>query len=110
MRCVGAMYGQGKKNVADLYACRFYVTDAQRNYRESEHETLAISEALLKREDKLLWYPPMWLQIIRPWSSLRCKHRVLQGRQMSWMDYLAQSDFDIGYVKGSLNKILDGSP
>ena len=31
----------------------------------------------------------------------------LTSRQMRWMDYLAWFDFDIRYVKGLLNKVVD---
>jgi hypothetical protein len=55
---VGAMYGQGETwqtcRPAGFMSRKF--TDAQRNYRVFEYETLAILEALLKWEDKLLGY------------------------------------------------------
>ena len=75
-----------------------------------EHETLAISEALLKREDKLSWYHIHVVTDHKALEFFKMQTQSLTSRQMRWMDYLAQSDFGIGYVKGSLNKILDGSP
>jgi hypothetical protein len=52
----GAMYGQGPKwqtcRPAGFLSKKF--SDAQRNYRTFEHETIAILEALLKWEDKLI--------------------------------------------------------
>jgi hypothetical protein len=55
---VGAMYGQGKTwqtcRPAGFMSKKF--TAAQHNYRVFEQETLAILEALLKWEDKLIGY------------------------------------------------------
>lgn len=31
----------------------------------------------------------------------------LSSRQTRWMEYLARFDFDIRYVKGTLNKVVD---
>jgi len=31
----------------------------------------------------------------------------LTARQMRWIDYLARFDFDIRYIKGTLNKVAD---
>jgi len=56
---VGALYRQGE----DWKTCRpagfmsKKLTDTQHNYRMFERETLAILEALLKWEDKLLRFP-----------------------------------------------------
>jgi hypothetical protein len=55
---VGAMYGQGPTwqtcRPAGFMSRKF--TDTQRNYRTFEHEMIAILEALLKWEDKLIGY------------------------------------------------------
>jgi hypothetical protein len=55
---VGAMYGQGPTwqtcRPAGFMSRKF--TDAQRHYRVFEQETIAILEALLKWEDKLIGY------------------------------------------------------
>jgi hypothetical protein len=53
---IGAMYGQGPDwqncRPAGFLSKKF--SDAQRNYCTFEHETIAILEALLKWEDKLI--------------------------------------------------------
>jgi hypothetical protein len=53
---IGAMYGQGPEwqtcRPAGFLSKKF--SNAQRNYRTFEHETIAILEALLKWEDKLI--------------------------------------------------------
>ena len=55
---IGAMYGQGPKwrtcCPAGFLSKKF--TDAQRHYCTYEQETIAILEALLKWEDKLIGY------------------------------------------------------
>ena len=81
-------------------------TDAQRNYRMYEHETLAILEALLKWEDKLVGYR---IHVVTDHKALEFfkTQTHLTSRQTRWMDYLARFDFDIRYVKGSLNKVAD---
>jgi hypothetical protein len=60
---VEAMYGQGESwqtcRPAGFMSKKF--TDAQQNYCVYKHETLAILEALLKWEDKLLGY---WVHVV----------------------------------------------
>ena len=62
LRCIGIRCGcdvQSRTDVANLQASRFMsrkFTDAQRHYRVFEQETIAILEALLKWEDKLIGY------------------------------------------------------
>jgi hypothetical protein len=81
-------------------------TDTQRNYRVFEQETLAILEALLKWEDKLLGYRVHVVTDHKALEFFKTQLR-LSGRQTRWMEYLARFDFDIRYVKGELNKVAD---
>jgi hypothetical protein len=71
-----------------------------------ELETLAILEALLKWEDKLIGYR---IHIIMGNQALEFfkTQAHLSGCQRRWMDYLSRFDFDITYVKGELNKVAD---
>jgi RNase H-like domain found in reverse transcriptase len=80
--------------------------DAQRNYRVFEHETLAILEALLKWEDKLLGYRIHVVMDHKALEFFKTQSR-LSSRRTRWMEYLARFDFDIRYVKGTLNKVAD---
>jgi hypothetical protein len=104
----GAMYGQGPTwqtcRPAGFMSKKF--TDAQRNYHVFEQETLAILEALLKWEDKLLGYR---IHVVTDHKALEFFKMQLRlsGRQTRWMEYLARFDFDIRYVKGELNKVAD---
>jgi hypothetical protein len=105
---VGAMYGQGPTwqscRPAGFMSRKF--TDAQRNYRTFEHETIAILEALLKWEDKLIGFR---INIVTDHEALRFlqTQRRLSSRQMRWMEYLSRFNYHIHYVKGTLNKVAD---
>jgi len=78
----------------------------QQNYAIHELETLAILEALLKWEDKLIGYD---IRIITNHKALEFfKTQItLTARQRRWMDYMLRFTFDITYIKGELNKVAD---
>ena len=105
---IGAMYGQGptwqKCRPAGFMSKKF--TNAQQNYAVHELETLAILEALLKWEDKLVGYR---LHVITDHKALEFfKTQVsLSHRQRRWTDYMSRFDFDITYIKGEYNKAAD---
>ena len=93
------MYGQGKTwqtcRPAGFISRKF--TDAQHNYRVYKHETLAILEALLKWEDKLVGYHTHVVTDHKALEFFKMQTRLM-SRQTRWMDYLARFDFDIRYV------------
>ncbi len=105
---IGAMYRQGQSwqtcCPAGFMSKKF--TNAQHNYRVHELETLAILEALMKWEDKLVGYR---IHVITDHKALEFfkTQSNLTGRQMRWMDYLSRFDFDITYIKGENNKVAD---
>jgi len=82
------------------------LTDAQHNYRTFERETLAILEALLKWEDKLLAFP---FKIVTDHEALKylSTQQKLLSRQIRWTDYLSRFNAEIVYVKGVENKVAD---
>ncbi len=90
MSGIGAMYGQG----ATWQTCRptgfmsKKFTSAQMNYRVFEMETIAILEALLKWEDKLLGCK---ICIVTDHKALEFfkMQRRLNNRQVWWMEFLA---------------------
>ena len=102
------MYGQGPTwqtcRPAGFMSKKF--TAAQHNYCVFELETLAILEALLKWEDKLLGY---CIHVVTDHKALEffLTQRKLSNRQARWMEYLSRFDFDIRYVKGINNKVAD---
>jgi hypothetical protein len=69
-------------------------------------ETIAILEALLKWEDKLIGNRIHIVTNHRALEFFKTQHR-LSSRQMHWMEYLSRFDYDIQYVKGSSNKVAD---
>ena len=71
-----------------------------------ELKTLAILEALIKWEDKLIGYK---IHVITDHKALEFfkTQSTLTARQRRWMDYMLKFDFDITYVKGELNKVAD---
>ncbi len=105
---VGAMYGQGE----DWTSCRpagfmsKKFTYAQQHYAVHEMEMLAILEALMKWEDKLVGRK---LQVITDHKALEFFKTQLQlsNRQRQWIDYMSRFQFDIMYVKGGYNKVAD---
>jgi hypothetical protein len=105
---VGAMYGQGPTwqncRPAGFMSKKF--TMAQQNYAVHELETLAILEALMKWEDKMIGYD---IHIITDHKALEFfKTQItLTARQRRWMDYMSRFTFDITYIKGELNKVAD---
>ena len=105
---IGAMYGQGENwqtcRPAGFMSKKF--TPAQTNYRVFEMETIAILEALLKWEDKLLGRK---LQIVTDHKALEFfkTQRRLNSRQARWMEFLTRFDFDIVYIKGKTNLVAD---
>ena len=82
------------------------LSDAQHHYAVHEREVLAILEALLKWEDKLLGYK---FSIVTDHESLEFfrTQRKLSSRQTRWMEYIARFNADIVYVKGEENKVAD---
>ena len=80
--------------------------EAQFNYRVFEMETLAILEALLKWEDKLIGRK---FTVVTDHKALEffSKQRKLSGRQARWAEYLSRFDFEIIYVQGKENVVAD---
>lgn len=105
---VGAVYGQGPTwkscRPAGFMSKKF--TDAQRSYRVFEQETLAILEALMRWEDKLLG---RFINIVTDHESLQYlkSQPRLSLRQTRWMEYLSRFSYDIHYEKGEENIVAD---
>jgi hypothetical protein len=105
---VGAMYGQGPNwrtcQPAGFLSKKF--TDTQRHYCTYEQETIAILEALLKWEDKLVGYH---IHVVMDHKALEFfnTQSKLTVHQVRWTDYLLQFNFDIHYVQEKLNKVAD---
>jgi hypothetical protein len=105
---IGAYLGQGKDwetcHPAGFMSKKF--TIAQRSYFTYEQETLALLEALLKWEDKLLGCP---INLVTDHKSLEFfktkDHRA--NRQIRWSQYFERFNCTITYVEGPRNKVAD---
>ena len=108
MSGIGAMYGQGETwqtcRPAGFMSKKF--TTAQMNYRVFEMETIAILEALLKWEDKLLGRRVIVVTDHKALEFFKTQKR-LNNRQARWMEFLARFDINITYVKGETNLVAD---
>ena len=105
---VGAWYGQGKSwdtcSPAGFLSRKF--TPAQFNYCTWERELLAILEALLRWEDKLLG---LQFTVVTDHQALTFFKEAPIGsqRRSRWWEYLARFNFDILYLKGDKNIVAD---
>lgn len=105
---VGVYYGQG----TDWKTCRpagfmsKKFTTAQRSYRVFELETIAILEALLKWEDKLLSHRVNVVTDHKSLEFFKTQGRM-SHRQTRWMEFLQRFDYHITYVKGEENVVAD---
>jgi transposase InsO family protein len=105
---VGALYGQGH----DWQTCRpagflsKKFSSAQQNYRTHEHETIAILEALIKWEDRLLGRK---FVIVTDHKSLEYFETQphLSPRQVRWWEYLSRFNFTVQHVDGESNRVAD---
>ena len=77
---------------------------AQHNYHTHEHETLAILEALMKWEDKLLGKK---FTVVTDHKGLEYfKTQLnLSPRQTRWWEYLSHFNYDTIYVDSTQNQV-----
>jgi hypothetical protein len=102
------MYGQGPTwqtcQPAGFMSRKF--TDTQRHYHVFVKEMIAILEALLKWEDKLIGYRSHVVTDHQALEFFKTQDQ-LSSHQTCWMEYLSRFDFDIQYIRGKLNKVAD---
>ena len=105
---IGAVYGQGTTwqtcRPASFMSKKF--TSTQHNYRVFKMETIAILEALLKWEDKLISNKIHVVTNHRALEFFKTQWR-LSSHQMQWMEYLSWFNYDIQYIKGTSNFVVD---
>ncbi len=104
----GAYYGQGNEwhtiRPAGFMSRKW--TNAQRNYYPFELEALAVLEALLKWEDRLIGHKIKIATDHRALTYFKVLiHQV--PRHQRWSDYFQRFDYDITYIKGKSNFIGD---
>ena len=105
---VGTLYGQGPewKTCRPAGFMSKKLMDTQQNYQTFKRETLAIIEALMKWEDKLLGFKFTIITDHKALGYLKTQHK-LSSRQVRWLDYMSRFDATIVYIKGVENKVAD---
>jgi hypothetical protein len=105
---VGAVYGQGPewKTCRPAGFMSKKLTNAQHAYATYEHETLAILEALLKWEDKLVGRRFIIVTDHRTLEFFKTQ-KDMSYRQRRWVEYLDRFEATIQYVKGETNLVAD---
>lgn len=105
---VGAYYGQGPTwrtcKPAGFHSRKF--SNAQRNYRTHEQELLAILQALMSWEDKLIGRKFTVVTDHKSLEFFQTQGR-LSPRQSRWWEFLSRFDYETVYVKGHTNTIAD---
>ena len=81
-------------------------TNAQHAYIVAEHEHLAILEALLKWEDKLVGRRVNIVTDHGLLTHLKTQPQ-LSNRQVQWVEFMSRFDYHIHYVEGKSNKVAD---
>ena len=81
-------------------------SSAQQNYCTHEHETIAILEALIKWEDKLLGRKFIIVTNNKGLEYFETQPS-LSSRQTRWWEYLSRFNFTIQYVDGDTNRVAD---
>ena len=105
---VGTIYRQGPEwqtcHPTGFLSKKF--SSAQQNYHTHEHETIAILEALIKWEDKLLGRK---FVIVTNHKGLEYfeTQPSLSSRQTRWWEYLSRFNFTIQHVDGDMNCVAD---
>jgi hypothetical protein len=107
---VGALYGQGPEwqtcRPAGFMSKKF--TSAQRSYRTFEHEALAVIEALMKWEDKLIGRQICIVTDHEALETIKTSNRDgKSGRLIRWDEYLSRFRYTVMHVPGELNKVAD---
>ena len=105
---VGAVYGQGP----DWKTCRparfmsKKFSNAQQYYQTHKHETIAMLEALMKWEDKLVGHK---FTLITNHKGLKYfeTQKNLSDRQVWWWEFLSHFNYTIMHVNGVDNKVAD---
>ena len=102
------MYGQGASwdtcQPAGFLSKKF--TSAQHNYHMHKHETLAVLEALMKWEDKLLGRKFTVVTDHKDLEYFKTQPN-LSPRQTRWWEYLSCFNYNTIHVDGTRNQVAD---
>ena len=99
---IGVMYGQGISwdtcQPAGFQSKKF--TSTQHNYRMHEHKTLAVLEALMKWEDKLLGRKFTVVTDHKGLEYFKIQPN-LSPRQTRWWEYLSHFNYNTIHIDGT---------
>ena len=105
---ISAMYGQGHKwktcRPAGFLLKKF--SAAQQHYKSHEHKTIAVLEALMKWEDKLLGHKSTLVTNHKGLKYFETQKHLLD-QQVRWWEFLSHFNFNTIHVDGAENKIAD---
>ena len=81
-------------------------SNAQQHYRTHEHEMIAVLEALMKWEDKLLGRK---FTLVTDHKGLEYfeTQKNLSDRQVQWWEFLSRFNYTIMHIDGVDNKVAD---
>ena len=105
---IGAMYGQGESWDAcwPAWFLSKKFTSTQHNYHMHKHETLAVLEALMKWEDKLLGRKFMVVTDHKGLEYFKTQPN-LSLRQTRYWEYLSHFNYNTIHVDGTWNQVAD---
>ena len=99
---IGAMYGQGASwdtcQPAGFLSKKFM--SAQHNYHMHEHKALAVLEALMKGEDKLLARKFTVVTDHKGLEYFKTQPNLLP-RETRWWEYLSRFNYDTIHIEGT---------
>ena len=105
---VGGVIAQGKDwhttKVAAFYLAK--MSSAQRNYPIHEQELLAGVETMLRHWDILQGTRFTWVTDHKSLEHVLTQ-KGLSGHQARWLEKLSEFDFDVQYIPGKENVLLD---
>jgi hypothetical protein len=105
---IGGVIAQGvdwrTAKVATFYSAK--LNPAQRNYPVHKQEMLAGVETMLRHRDILQGAKFVWLTDHKGLVHL-LNQRNLSGRQARWMEKIGEFDFEVKYLPGVENLLLD---
>ena len=106
----GALYGQGPNwqtcRPTGFMSKKFMAM--QRSYRTFEHEALAVIEALMKWEDKLVGQQFTIITDHKALETINTSNRDGRpGRLICWDEYLLHFRYTVMHLPGERNKVAD---
>ena len=104
----GAVYGQGLNwktcRPAGFMSKKF--SNAQQHYQTHKHKMIAVLEALMKWEDKLLGHKSTLVTDHKGLKYFETQKNLLD-RQVRWWEFISCFNYTIMHIDGMDNKVAD---